>query len=302
MDKPKNRRARFSRGDRSPPQSEATHEIPRGSKREIRRLIEDEGARSTTEIANSLNEDRYPCATAERWSAKLVDSALRAQDMGDLKDRIRDNRGEPEPVSHGASILEIKQAMDDTIRDAFRDYGGGAQKLDTFALKGAMADAVTASMASFRTEMVDVQDAASEEVTSAIKLMVKQSMLDGDIPGLHRITRATGQNVAEIGKKLDDTCDALYDCTVETLKEHSKTVVDACENMALTLTDQVDKRVDALSSKIMERLDTNFDEALERVVDARLKLHLDAVVNQFAAMVGDMKRELLGQPMKRGKR
>ncbi len=312
MSKPKNREVHFqgrrqSQRSVEEPQTESTNEIPRASKQEIRHLIEKEGATSTTKIADDLNDGGFPCASADRWSAALVDSALRRQDMEDLKSSIKDNRG-PEDES-GLSILEIKQAVDDTIRDAFKEYGASSPSpasIDTFALKGAVADAMTQTLGALQRRMEEISTDTTEAVVNHVREVVKTVMEDDvDMASVRRVTDATGHNVGEICKKIDDTCEELHETVTVTLKEHGKAVVDACEMMALELSSQVDKRFDSLEDTLVAKLVTgkgiDLDAVLGRVIDVRLKTHLDEVMNRLAVMVGNMKRDLMGGAYSRGK-
>jgi hypothetical protein len=319
MSKPKNREVHFQ-GRRQSQRSvveeskaESANEIPRASKQEIRHLIENEGATSTTRIAEKLNEDRFPTASAEQWTAQLVDSALRAQDMNDLKERLKENRGDEETPA-GASLLEIKQAVDDTVRAALSDYGKDALKVapalvkvDTFALKGAVADATGTVFKGFRKQMEDANSDFATEITSKVHTSVAHLLRESDLAGLQRVTNATGKNVAEVRKKIDDTCADLHDAVVVTLKDHSKAVIDSCENMALQISEDMEKRVDArfdaledaLVKKFTAGMDIDLDEALGRVVDARLKLHLYEATNRFAVMVEKLRATLAGDKVRK---
>jgi hypothetical protein len=306
MTKPKNRRAYFTRQGGVPeepkPAPEGSHEIPRASKQEIRWLIEEAGAASTTEIANKLNDGGFPCASAEKWTANLVDSALRRQDMDGLRDRLRENRGGDEPES-GASILEIKQAMDDTVRAALKEYGGSVS-VDTFAIKGAVADAVGLVLGDVSKTLAESNEEANEEVRVLVETSVKKVMDGLDLNYIRRVTECTGNNVGEVAKKIDDTCAELHDTVVETLQEHGKKVHDTVEPLVHEVYARIEQRFDALEDKLVEKLtagvDIDLNKVITDVVDNRLKHHLDAVVNQFAAMVENLRRDLTSN--KKGRR
>jgi hypothetical protein len=304
MQKPKNRRAVFTR-QRQPEPTEVHAEIPRGSKLEIRRLIVDEALHSTTVIAETLNNDGFPCASADRWTASLVDSALRRQDMEGLKEVMKENRGD-EPSAPSPSILEIKQAMDDTVRDALKDYGGSSPSspdVDVATLRKAVTDTVKGAFDGLREQIDDANEAANRILSSQIQTGVKDLMSDADLVAIRRVTAATGRNVGDIIKKIDDTCEGLHNEVVETLKTHSAAVMDACENMALQLSDQVDKRFDKIEASLIEKItgEIDLDEALANAVDTRLKTHLDETVNRFAIMLGNLKRDLMGGNYSHGK-
>jgi len=312
--KPKNRRINLTRGRQRPPQeqeedhrSEVT-EIPRASKVEIRTLIEVDGLCSTTEIAKRLNADRLGCAQADRWTAKLVDSALRRNDMSDLKEKLRENRSNAQEAPTGASILEIKQAVDDTVRAALSDYGREALKVaevkmpeipplkvDTFSIKGAVADAVGTAL-EIHLKQKDKSTGLDRGIADRIQRDVKAALSTLDLQSVKRVTEATGRNVGDIHTRIDATCEDLHDTMVEGLKDQKQTVVDTCESMAVQLSEQVDKRIDKLEDTLVTKLVSDkgldLEEALGRIVDARLKQHLDSVVNQFAVMVGDLKKSL----------
>ena len=316
MSKPKNREGRsvtFTRGSR-PPQSpaepqEITNEIPRGSKQEIRHMIEVEGATSTTKIAERLNEDKYPTASGVLWTASLVDSALRRQDMEGLRERMRDNRGEVEP--DGPSLLEIKQAAYDGAKDAIGDVPAlklpeiPPVKLDTFAVKGAVADATAHAFKGFRKQMDEANAGVAADVTSRVQEAMAQFMTTSDLPNLRRITDATGRNVGDIHKRLDALCEDVYDSTVRSLKEHSEAVVAACETMGEALYERVDERFDRLEDRLIAKfttgMDIDLDAALGRVVDTRLKAHLDEAINRFAYMVENLRKELAEEKTRKGR-
>lgn len=311
--KPKNRRINLTRGGRREEGTEArdaSYEIPIGAQREIRRLIEEEGCGSTTEIAKSLNADRYPCAQADAWSANLVDSALRRQDMSDLKDVLRENRGDT-TTEETASPLAVRQAAYDGAKEAISDLALKMPeipplKVDTFVLKGAVCDAVNTTLKSHLSRIEQSGAGTASEITSAIKLVMKQVLSDTDLASIKRVTEKTGLNVGDVHKRIDALCETVYDHTVETFKEHNKAVMDACENMAVQLSEQVDKRLDALEDALIGKftagMDIDLDAALGRVVDERLKNHLDTVVNQFAVMIDGLRREIREEPRQKGRR
>lgn len=317
MSKPKNRRSvTFTRGQQPPPESESDSfsEIPRASKQEIRHLIEERGATSTTEIANLLNADGFPTASAEKWTANLVDSALRRKDMDDLRKRLKENRGDLDTPG----LLEIKQAAFDGAKEAVQE--GVEVKLpdippvtlDTFAVKGAVADATNLVFQRFRDQIDASNEETAATITSQVQTSLNRLLADADLAAVRRVTDKAGQNVGRVLSKLDDATADLHDAVVGTLKDQSKTMVDACENLALQLSEDVEKQVnarfDALEDAVVTKLSVIEGDTTEsggikallgKVVDARLKNHLDTVVNQFAVMVDGLRRELAEEKGKR---
>ena len=299
MEKPKNRQAHFTRTARGPTRvpQEWEGEIPRGSKQEIRHMILEEGATSTCKIAEKLNTDGFPTATGVEWTAALVDSALRRQDMEGLRDVLRQNRGEEEPASAGASSLEIRQAVFDGVQDALRGTPFKASIPDD-QIRSALKEATDDSLKAFRAQVKDQHEATILKVHQNLQTALQAA----DLQGIKRITERTATNVGDVHKRIEALCEDVYESTVKTLGEHSKAVVDACETMGATLYERVDERFDTLESKLIEKLtagiDIDLDAALERVVDARLKLHLDTVVNQFAVMVEKLRKDLVDAKQK----
>lgn len=295
---------------------DATYEIPRASKAEIRHLIEVEALGSPTEIAARLNADGFPCAQAEAWNAKLVDSALRRRDMLDLKERLKENRGVEEPPRTITPEEIRKAAFDGTkdalakldIRDAVKDAIKipevkfpeiPALKVDTFTMKETVMEAVDKVLKDHLRAFEAADRASAEEITSGVKEALKGALaftphLNQDIVAVRRTTDATSRNVGDILKRIDVVCEDLHDTVTKSFAEHRTEIANNCESMALQLCDQVDKRLEALEAALVAKFSSHgaIDAILARVVDARLKAHMDGAVNQFAVMLEGLRRDL----------
>lgn len=319
----RNRRLTLTRKkDESPPEDaredprDAATEIPRASKAEIRHLIETEGLGSPTEISARLNADGFPCAQADAWSAKLVDSALRRHDMLDLKERLRENRSTEEPARpsltpeqvHKAAFDGAKSALDKLdIRTAVKDAVKIPDvkfpeippiKIDTFTMKETVSEAVDKTLKEHLRHFEAADRASAAEVAASVKKALEGALTTAfnhtDMVAVRRTTDATSRNVGDILKRIDVVCEDLHDTVTKSFADHRKEISDTCENMALQVCDQVDKRMGLVERALVERLSKHgaVDEILGRVVDTRLKVHFDAVINQFAVMVEGMKRGL----------
>jgi len=299
MTKPKNR-VRFSRRSAEPqdPTEEASNEIPRASKQEIRHLIENEGATSTTKIAERLNKDGFPTATAEKWTAALVDSALRRQDMDGLRDLLKENRGDTDE-QQGFSLLEIKQAAFDGARDALGDAPREIPpvRINTLDLKAAVAEATEVGLRDVHKGLKEINDSTVLKIHNN----VQASLQAADLPGIKRVTDRTATNVNDIQKRIDALCADVYDSTVSTMKEHSKAVIDACETMGVTLYERLDDRFDKLEDKLAAQIveAVDLDDVVARVVDDRLKSHLDEMANRMAVMVEKLRATLAGDRVRK---
>lgn len=287
------------------PQSDTGSEIPRASKAEIRHLIEVEGLGSPTEIANRLNFDGFPCAMAEAWTAKLVDSALRRQDMLDLKDRLKENRG-PEDAQP-LSKEELRQAILDGTKEAIDKLDLSEKlklpeipplKVDAFTIKETVTTAVGAALKEHLRTSESAYRSSVAEIASSVRSALRAELATGvappDVLAVRRVTEATGRNVGDILKRIDVVCEDLHETVTQSFSSHRTDISNACENLAIQLSDQVDKRLASMTEEITNRLSTSsgLEEILVRVVDARLKQHLDSVVNQFAVMVDALRRDL----------
>jgi hypothetical protein len=315
-DPAKNRRLTLTRKKDEPAQEEpleATYEIPRASKAEIRHLIETEGLGSPTEIAERLNKDGFPCAQAETWSAKLVDSALRRKDMLDLRERLRENRGpeEPAPVTPD----DIRKAAFDGAKEAFdaldlREMLKPPEiklpeipplKVDTFTIKETVTAAVDGVLKEHLRHFEAADRASAAEIVSGVKESLKTvltaAFANQDMVAVRRTTDATSRNVGDILKRIDVVCEDLHDTVTKSFAEHRTEIANNCESMALQLCDQVDKRISTLESTLVAKFSSHgaIDALLARVVDARLKAHMDGVVNQFAVMLESLKRDMRGE-------
>lgn len=296
--KPKSRRATFVRNKKRKSveeQSELNFEIPRGSKEEIRYLIEKALATSTTEISNRLNEDGYPCASADQWTANLVDSALRRQDMIDLKERLKQNRGDTEGI--GPSLLEIKQAAFDGAKEAVNNTK--EIKLDFLALKTAVTDSVQSGLKNHHRAVDQTGDDVVEAIADQVKKQVERALKESDLRELAQVAKATSKNVWDIAKKLEDSCTELHDTVLDSSKSYGKKVFDAIEPFVHEVYAQIDTRFDQMESKIANKLAegicTDIDDVVARVVDARLKAHLDEAMNRFAIMIQSLKNNQKGK-------
>jgi hypothetical protein len=302
-------------GPREDPRDLAT-EIPRASKAEIRHLIETEGLGSPTEISARLNADGFPCAQADAWSAKLVDSALRRQDMLDLKERLKENRHIEDPVRPSVTAEEVLKAAFDGAKSALdkMDIRGAVKdavklpevkfpeippiKIDTFTMKETVSEAVDKTLKEHLRAFEAADRASAAEISTSVRKALEGALTTAfshaDMVAVRRVTDATSRNVGDILKRIDVVCEDLHDTVTKSFADHRKEVSNTCENMALQVCDQVDKRMNAVETALVERLSKHgvLDEILGRVVDVRLKAHLDTVVNQFAVMVEGMKRDL----------
>jgi hypothetical protein len=310
------RRVFFRRRDGQPqaePPQESGNEIPRASKQEIRHLIEVEEATSTTKIADSLNEGRFPPATAEKWTAALVDSALRRQDMDGLREKMKENRGEPE--SAGVTALEVRQAAYDGAREALKD-GTKVEipeippaQIDVNVVRSAVADATQHVLKDFRKQIDVANDQVAGVITQRVRTTMQQLMNQGDISTIRRVTNKTGENVGRVLAKVDETCDELRGSVVGTLQEHSKAVTDACELMALQISEDLESRIDArfdvLEDKLIEKFTTgmniDLDAVVARAVDDRLKAHMDEMANRLAVMVEKVRATMTGDKVRKVK-
>lgn len=286
---------------------EATYEIPRASKAEIRHLIEVEGLGSPTEIATRLNADGFPCAQAESWNAKLVDSALRRQDMLDLKEKLKENRGVEEPPPQ-VSPEEVRRAAFEGAREALAKLDLKAPevtlpeipplRVDSVTMKETVTSAVDQVLKDHLRHFEAADRASAAEIVSGVREALKGTLANAfsqqDMAAVRRTTDATSRNVGDILKRIDVVCEDLHDTVTKSFAEHRKEIVDTCENMALQLCDQVDKRINAMEAALAARITASgtVDGILSRVVDARLKAHMDGVVNQFAVMLEGLKRVL----------
>jgi hypothetical protein len=325
-DNARNRRLTLTRKKDEPvPPEEAredptdAYEIPRASKAEIRHLIEVEGLGSPTEIAARLNADGFPCAQAEAWNAKLVDSALRRRDMLDLKERLKENRGVEEPPK-SITPEEIRKAAFDGAKDAFdkMNLGGVVKeavklpevkfpeipplKVDAFSIKETVTSAVDQVLKEHLRHFEAADRASAAEIVTGVREALKTAVATAfasalpvqDITAVRRTTDATSRNVGDILKRIDVVCEDLHDTVKTSFEKHRAEVASNCESMALQLCDQVDKRMDSLETTLVAKFSSHgaIDAILARVVDARLKAHMDGAVNQFAVMVERLKRDL----------